>query len=162
LGHDMIKVSLRVNGVDHELMVEPRKLLVHVLREDLGLTSVKIGCDTSHCGACTVLMDGKVVKSCNVLAAMADGSEIITLEGLLRDDTMKAIQESFWENHALQCGYCTPGFLMTTYSMLKELGEADDGLIRAYLSGNMCMCTGYVNIIKAVKAVYERVRAHVR
>ena len=144
------KITLKVNGEVHEVEVEPRRLLVHVLR-DLGYTSVHIGCDTSNCGACTVIMNGRSVKSCTVLAIEADGAEILTVEGLSKDGKLHPIQEAFWDNHALQCGYCTPGMIMEAYWLLKENPNPTEEEIREGISGNLCRCTGYQNIVKAIK-----------
>ncbi len=133
-------------------------MLVHFLREDLGLTSVHVGCDTGHCGACTVIMNGVSVKSCQVLAVQADGAEILTLEGLAKDGKLHPIQEAFWEKHALQCGYCTPGFIMETYWLLSENPNPTEEEIRRGLSGNLCRCTGYQNIIEAVKLAVQKLK----
>ncbi|WP_243679077.1 glyceraldehyde dehydrogenase subunit gamma [Vulcanisaeta distributa] len=146
---EKVRIRVKVNGVWYEREVEPRKLLVHFLREDLGLTSVHVGCDTGHCGACTVIMNGVSVKSCQVLAVQADGAEILTLEGLAKDGKLHPIQEAFWEKHALQCGYCTPGFIMETYWLLSENpNPTEEEIRRGGLSGNLCRCTGYQNIIE--------------
>ncbi|MEJ2775486.1 glyceraldehyde dehydrogenase subunit gamma [Sulfolobaceae archaeon RB850M] len=145
-----VKITLTVNGEKHEVEVEPRRLLVHVLRE-LGYTSVHIGCDTSNCGACTVIMNGRSVKSCTVLAVEAHGAEILTVEGLSKDGKLHPIQEAFWDNHALQCGYCTPGMIMQAYWLLKENPSPSEEEIREGISGNLCRCTGYQNIVKAIK-----------
>ncbi|MDT7875740.1 MAG: glyceraldehyde dehydrogenase subunit gamma [Sulfolobaceae archaeon] len=145
-----VKITLTVNGEKHEVEVEPRRLLVHVLRE-LGYTSVHIGCDTSNCGACTVIMNGRSVKSCTVLAVEANGAEILTVEGLSKDGKLHPIQEAFWDNHALQCGYCTPGMIMQAYWLLKENPSPSEEEIREGISGNLCRCTGYQNIVKAIK-----------
>ncbi|MFP3260240.1 MAG: glyceraldehyde dehydrogenase subunit gamma [Sulfolobus sp.] len=145
-----VKITLTVNGEKHEVEVEPRRLLVHVLRE-LGYTSVHIGCDTSNCGACTVIMNGRSVKSCTVLAVEANGAEILTVEGLSKDGKLHPIQEAFWDNHALQCGYCTPGMIMQAYWLLKENLSPSEEEIREGISGNLCRCTGYQNIVKAIK-----------
>jgi len=146
------QVSVSVNGVRHELLLEPRDLLVYVLRERLGLTGTNVGCDTSSCGACTVLLDGESVKSCTVLGVQADGSEVTTIEGLAGNGTLHAVQEAFHEHHALQCGYCTPGFVMATVSLLAETPDPTEEEIRHGLEGNLCRCTGYVNIVRAVQA----------
>jgi aerobic-type carbon monoxide dehydrogenase small subunit (CoxS/CutS family) len=144
---------VQVNGTDHQDEVEPRLLLVQYLRETLGLTGTNIGCDTSSCGACTVLLDGRSVKSCTLLAAQADGSEITTIEGLADPDgTLHPVQEAFREHHALQCGYCTPGMVMAAVSLLDEEGRLDEQGVREGLEGNLCRCTGYHNIVKAVLA----------
>jgi carbon-monoxide dehydrogenase small subunit len=146
-------IALTVNGVRHELEVEPRDLLVYVLRERLSLTGTNVGCDTSSCGACTVLLDGRSAKSCTVLAVQADGAEIITIEGLAPDGGLHPVQQAFHDHHALQCGYCTPGMVMAAVSLI-ENGEATDrDAIRHGLEGNLCRCTGYHNIVEAVAAV---------
>ena len=148
----MRRVNLEVNGAVHELEVEPRALLVHVLREQLGLTGTNIGCDTSSCGACTVLIDGESVKSCTVLGVQADGRAITTIEGLATDGVLHPVQQAFHEHHALQCGYCTPGMIMAAVSLV-DSGEAkDEASIRHGLEGNLCRCTGYHNIVQAVAA----------
>jgi carbon-monoxide dehydrogenase small subunit len=148
----MTQVSLSVNGVTHEADVEPRQLLVYFLREQLGLTGTNVGCDTSSCGACTVLLDGESVKSCTVLAVQADGSDVTTIEGLARDGELHVVQQAFHEQHALQCGYCTPGFVMATVSLLQENPSPSEAEIRSALEGNLCRCTGYHNIVRAVEA----------
>jgi len=143
-------VALTVNGVRHEVEVEPRDLLVHVLRERLLLTGTNVGCDTSSCGACTVLLDGQSVKSCTILGVQADGAEITTIEGLASNGTLHPVQQAFHDHHALQCGYCTPGMVMAAVSLI-ENGEATDReAIRRGLEGNLCRCTGYHNIVEAV------------
>ncbi len=148
----MTKISLTVNGVSHEADVEPRQLLVYFLREQLGLKGTNVGCDTSSCGACTVLLDGESVKSCNLLAAQADGSDVTTIEGLADGDELHPMQQAFHEYHALQCGYCTPGFVMAAVSLLKEQPNPSEEEIRVGLEGNLCRCTGYHNIVRAVEA----------
>jgi carbon-monoxide dehydrogenase small subunit len=146
------RVSLSVNGTLHELEVEPRELLVDVIRERLGLTGTNVGCDTSQCGACTVHLEGKAVKSCTLLAAQADGASITTIEGLATNGTLHPLQEAFRELHGLQCGFCTPGMIMTAAELI-ESGEAStDEAIRHGLEGNLCRCTGYENIVRAVRA----------
>jgi aerobic carbon-monoxide dehydrogenase small subunit len=145
-------VSLTVNGVSHKAEVEPRQLLVYFLRDQLGLKGTNVGCDTSSCGACTVLLDGESVKSCNVLAAQADGAEVTTIEGLASDEELHPMQQAFHEYHALQCGYCTPGFVMAAVSLLKEQPNPSEEEIRVGLEGNLCRCTGYHNIVRAVEA----------
>jgi carbon-monoxide dehydrogenase small subunit len=145
-------VAITVNGVRHEAEVEPRQLLVYFLREQLGLTGTNVGCDTSSCGACTVLLDGESVKSCTLLAVQADGRELTTIEGLAQNGRLHPVQEAFHEYHALQCGYCTPGFVMAAVSLLKENPHPSEEEIRHALEGNLCRCTGYVNIVKAVEA----------
>jgi aerobic carbon-monoxide dehydrogenase small subunit len=148
----LTKIALTVNAAQHEADVEPRQLLVYFLREQLGLKGTNVGCDTSSCGACTVLLDGESVKSCNVLAAQADGSEITTIEGLAQGDGLHPVQQAYHEKHALQCGYCTPGFVMATVSLLKENPSPSEEEIRVGLEGNLCRCTGYHNIVRAVEA----------
>jgi carbon-monoxide dehydrogenase small subunit len=150
-----MKVSIKVNGTTHERDVDPRTLLVHFLREDLDLTGTKIGCDTSQCGACTVHCDGRSLKSCTCLAVQADGSEITTIEGLSGGNGLHPMQESFWEKHGLQCGYCTPGMIMASTAFLKDNPNPSEADIRHGLEGNMCRCTGYQNIVAAVKAASE-------
>ena len=152
----MIPIAVTVNGVRHEAEVEPRTLLVDFLRDDLALTGTKIGCDTSVCGACTVHLDGLAVKSCTVLAVQADGNEITTIEGLAADGELHPLQEAFWEHHALQCGFCTPGMIMAGVELLGTNGDRlTDPEIRRGLEGNLCRCTGYQNIVKAVLAAAQ-------
>ena len=148
----MRHVSLTVNGQRTELEVEPRQLLVYALREQLGLTGTNVGCDTSSCGACTVLLDGESVKSCTVLAVQADGREVTTIEGLAANGELHPLQRAFQEAHALQCGYCTPGMIMAAASLLADNPSPTDDEIRHGLEGNLCRCTGYQNIVKAVHA----------
>jgi carbon-monoxide dehydrogenase small subunit len=148
----MRPIELTVNGSSHELDVEPRELLVYVLRERLGLTGTNIGCDTSSCGACTVLVEGESVKSCTMLAVQADGREITTIEGLATNGEFHVVQQAFHEQHALQCGFCTPGFVMATVSLLDENGDPSEQEIREGLEGNLCRCTGYHNIVRAVQS----------
>jgi carbon-monoxide dehydrogenase small subunit len=145
------QVSITVNGVEHILELEPRELLVYVLRERLGLTGTNVGCDTSSCGACTVLLDGESVKSCTLLGVQVDGHEITTIEGLATNGTMHPVQEAFHEQHGLQCGYCTPGFIMAAVSLLDETPNPSEEEIRHALEGNLCRCTGYHNIVRAVQ-----------
>ncbi len=144
-------VQLSINGEKHEADVEPRLLLIHLLRENLRLTGTHIGCDTTHCGACTVLMDGRPVKSCTVFAVQANGRQLMTVEGLEQDGKLHPLQASFMSQHGLQCGYCTPGMLMTGYAFLQNNPRPSEDDIRAAISGNLCRCTGYVNIVKAVQ-----------
>jgi aerobic carbon-monoxide dehydrogenase small subunit len=144
---------MMVNGVRQELLLEPRELLVYVLRERLRLTGTNVGCDTSSCGSCTVLLDGESVKSCTVLGVQADGHEITTIEGLTENGALHAMQQAFHEHHALQCGYCTPGFVLAAISLLREHPNPTEEEIRHGLEGNLCRCTGYVNIVRAVQAV---------
>jgi carbon-monoxide dehydrogenase small subunit len=146
-------VSLTVNGVSHELELEPRELLVYVLRERLGLTGTVVGCDTSSCGACTVLLDGESVKSCTLLGVQADGRAITTVEALAEGGVLNELQESFHEHHALQCGYCTSGMLLAATSLLAENPSPSADEIRHALEGNICRCTGYQNIVDAIEAV---------
>ncbi|MFL5929580.1 MAG: (2Fe-2S)-binding protein [Gaiellaceae bacterium] len=148
----MRNITITVNGVRRELDVEPRQLLVYTLREQLGLTGTNIGCDTTSCGACTVHLDGESVKSCTVLAVQADGHEITTIEGLASNGELHPMQRAFQENHALQCGYCTPGMIMAATSFLNEHPSPTDDEIRHGLEGNLCRCTGYHNLVKAVQA----------
>jgi aerobic carbon-monoxide dehydrogenase small subunit len=148
----MTRISLTVNGTAHEADVEPRTLLVYFLREQLGLKGTNVGCDTSSCGACTVLVDGESVKSCNQLAVQADGAEVTTIEGLAGDGELHPVQQAFHEQHALQCGYCTPGFVMASVSLLAENPDPSEDEIRQALEGNLCRCTGYHNIVEAVQA----------
>jgi aerobic carbon-monoxide dehydrogenase small subunit len=145
------KIKVKVQGTEREAEVESRLLLVHFLREVLGLTGTHIGCDTTHCGACTVLLDGQPVKSCTVLAVQADGREVLTVEGLEQDGKLHPIQDGFWQEHGLQCGFCTPGMLMTGYALLERNADPSEAEIRQAISGNLCRCTGYVNIVKAVQ-----------
>ena len=145
-----VNVRLNVNGVDHDLEVEPRLLLVHALRDNLGLTGTHVGCDTSNCGACTVHLDGESVKSCTVLAVQADGAEVTTIEGIGTEDDLHPMQEAFWNNHGLQCGYCTPGMIMAAAALLAENPNPTEDEVRHALEGNLCRCTGYHNIVKAV------------
>jgi aerobic carbon-monoxide dehydrogenase small subunit len=146
------QISITVNGAEHILDLEPRELLVYVLRERLGLTGTNVGCDTSSCGACTVLLDGESVKSCTLLGVQADGHEITTIEGLAANGMMHPVQEAFHEQHGLQCGYCTPGFIMAAVSLLDETPHPSEEEIRHALEGNLCRCTGYHNIVRAVQA----------
>ncbi|MBM2851163.1 MAG: [2Fe-2S] binding domain protein [Anaerolineales bacterium] len=153
-----MKVTITVNGATHTDEVEPRTLLVHYVRETLGLTGTNVGCDTSQCGACTVLMDGQAVKSCTVLAAQADGSEVATIEGLARNGTLHPVQQGFWEKHGLQCGFCTPGMIMTAVDLLQRNPNPTEAEIRHGLEGNLCRCTGYQNIVKAVQYAAENMK----
>ena len=144
-------VKVAINGEKHEAEVEPRLLLVHLIRETLRLTGTHIGCDTTHCGACTVLLDGRPIKSCTLFAVQAHGREITTVEGLEQDGKLHPLQESFMSEHGLQCGYCTPGMLMTSAAFLKKNPKPTEDEIRWAISGNLCRCTGYVNIVKAIQ-----------
>ena len=152
----MRQIAVTVNGTRHEAEVEPRQLLVYFLREQLRLTGTNVGCDTSSCGSCTVLLNGESVKSCTLLAVQADGQEITTIEGL-SNGSLHPVQQAFMENHALQCGYCTPGFVLATVSLLREHPNPDEQEIRHLLEGNICRCTGYHNIVRAVQQAAERV-----
>jgi len=146
-----VSVSIEINGVVRTETVEPRMLLVHLLRDRMGMTGTHIGCDTSQCGACTVWLDGEAIKSCSILAVQADGHKVTTIEGLASGQTLHPMQEAFHEEHALQCGYCTPGFIMSSVSLLRHHPEPTDEDLRHGLEGNICRCTGYVNILKAVR-----------
>jgi carbon-monoxide dehydrogenase small subunit len=147
----MRRIALTVNGLRHEAEVEPRELLVYFLRERLGLTGTNVGCDTSSCGACTVLIGGESVKSCTMLAVQADRSDVTTIEGLADNGTLHPLQQAFHEQHGLQCGYCTPGMIMAAVSLLEEHPDPSEDEIRAALEGNLCRCTGYQNIVAAVR-----------
>ena len=144
-------VSITVNGEAHEADVEPRLLLVHFLRDSLGLTGTHIGCDTSNCGACTVHVDGESAKSCTMLAVQADGREIKTIEGMASEPTLHPLQQAFWDQHGLQCGFCTPGMIMQAAWLLADNPDPNEAEIRVGISGNLCRCTGYVNIVKAIQ-----------
>ena len=150
-----MRIQVTVNGTPHDREVEPRTLLVHFLREQLGLTATNVGCDTSSCGACTVHLDGEAVKSCTVLAVQADGAAVTTVEGLSTDGEMHPMQRAFMEQHGLQCGYCTPGMVMAAISLLKENPNPTEDDVRIGLEGNLCRCTGYHNIVRAVLAAAE-------
>jgi carbon-monoxide dehydrogenase small subunit len=151
-------IKVKVNGVERAAEVEPRMLLVHFIREVLRLTGTHIGCDTSHCGACTVVIDGRAVKSCTMFAVQADGRELLTVEGLEQDGKLHPLQEGFFQEHGLQCGYCTPGMLMTGYVFLKTNPSPTEDEIRHAISGNLCRCTGYVNIVKAYEYAAAKLR----
>jgi len=154
-----MQITVTVNGVTYTHDVEPRLLLVHYLRDVLNLTGTHIGCDTSQCGACTVLMNGKAVKSCTVFAVQADGAEITTIEGLARDGQLHPVQEGFWEKHGLQCGYCTPGMIMTAVDFLQRNPNPTEEEIRHAIEGNLCRCTGYQNIVRAIQYAAEKMRS---
>ena len=145
-----VPVALRVNGREHRLEVEPRLLLVHALREHLGLTGTHVGCDTSNCGACTVHLDGQPVKSCTVLTVQADEGSVTTIEGMAKEGELHALQEAFWNDHGLQCGFCTPGMIMAAAGLLERNPNPTEQEVRHALEGNLCRCTGYHNIVKAV------------
>ena len=151
-------VALEVNGEHREVDVEQRRLLVQVIRDDLGLTGTHVGCDTSQCGACTVHVDGKAVKSCTMLAVQADGSEILTIEGMASGEDLHPLQTAFWEKHGLQCGFCTPGMIMTAADLLAHNPDPSDDEIRHAIEGNYCRCTGYQNIVIAIRAAAETMR----
>jgi aerobic carbon-monoxide dehydrogenase small subunit len=152
---DPVHVTVSVNGERHEAQVEARQLLVYFLRETLGLTGTHVGCDTSNCGACTVHLNGEAVKSCTVLAVQADGSEVTTIEGMASNGTLHPLQEAFWANHGLQCGYCTPGMIMASADLLARNPDPSEHDVREALAGNLCRCTGYHNIVKAVLAAAQ-------
>jgi aerobic carbon-monoxide dehydrogenase small subunit len=148
-------ITVEVNGVQYEREVEARRLLIHFIRDDLSLTGSHIGCDTGNCGACSVLIDGVLVKSCMMLAVQADGAKIETVEGLASDGELNGLQQAFSDHHALQCGYCTPGMLMSATALLRENASPTEGEIRKGIQGNICRCTGYVNIVEAIKAAAQ-------
>lgn len=154
----LVSITITVNGKTYQREVEPRLLLVEFIRETIGLTGTHIGCDTSYCGACTIIVDGDPVKSCTLLAVQADGSEILTVEGLEQDGELHPLQQAFSQNHGLQCGYCTPGMLMSSLALLAENPEPDIKDIRKRLAGNVCRCTGYQNIIKSVQVAAKNLR----
>jgi carbon-monoxide dehydrogenase small subunit len=147
---------MTINGTAHSHEVEPRMLLVHYIREVVGLTGTHIGCDTSQCGACTIIMNGQAVKACNLFAVQADGAQIMTIEGLAKNGQLHPIQEGFWEKHGLQCGYCTPGMILASYQLLQRYPKPSEEQIRHQLDGNLCRCTGYHNIVKAVQYAAEK------
>ncbi len=151
-------ISITVNGVQHTREVEPRLLLVHLLRDTLGLTGTSVGCDTSQCGSCTVLLDGHAVKSCTLLAMQADGGSVTTIEGLAGNGKLHPLQQAFWDNHGLQCGFCTPGMIMTAVDLLAHNPAPGEAEIRHGLEGNLCRCTGYQNIVKSVQAAAEALK----
>ena len=153
-----MRVDVTINGAKHGADVEPRLLLVHLIRDVLRLTGTHIGCDTTHCGACTILLDGRPVKSCTMFAVQAHGREIMTVEGLEQDGKLHPVQEGFMAEHGLQCGYCTPGMLMTSYAFLKKNSSPSEDEIRWAISGNLCRCTGYVNIVKSVEHAAAKAR----
>jgi carbon-monoxide dehydrogenase small subunit len=154
-----VKIQMKVNGADHVSEVEPRLLLVHYLRDVLNLTGTHVGCDTSQCGACTVLVDGRSVKACTMFAAQADGAEITTIEGLASDGKLHPLQEGFWERHGLQCGFCTPGMIMAAWQLLERNPRPSEEEIRFALEGNYCRCTGYHNIVRAVQFASAKMAA---
>ena len=152
----MRRIAVTVNGERREAEVEPRDLLVYFLREGLGLTGTVVGCDTSSCGACTVLLDGESVKSCTLLAVQADGREVTTIEGLAKDGQLHPLQQAFWEEHGLQCGYCTPGMIMAAVTLLQDNPTPSERAIREGISGNFCRCTGYQHIVNAIQRAADR------
>jgi carbon-monoxide dehydrogenase small subunit len=152
------KICIKVNGADMEADVESRLLLVHCIRDVFGLTGTHIGCDTTHCGACTVHLDGKPIKSCTLFAVQADGCEIKTVEGLEQDGRLHPVQEGFWQEHGLQCGFCTPGMMMTSVALLEEKPNPTEDEIRLAISGNLCRCTGYMNIVKSIQYAAQKLR----
>jgi aerobic carbon-monoxide dehydrogenase small subunit len=151
-----VKIQVQVNGTAHSSDVEARLLLVHYLRDVLNLTGTHVGCDTSQCGACTIMVNGRSTKACNLFAVQADGAEILTIEGLAKDGKLHPIQDAFWEKHGLQCGFCTPGMIMTAYQLLERNKKPSETEIRHFLEGNLCRCTGYHNIVKAIQYAAEK------
>jgi aerobic carbon-monoxide dehydrogenase small subunit len=151
-----LPVKMTVNGTSYSHEVEPRMLLVHYIREVVGLTGTHIGCDTSQCGACTIIVNGQAVKACNLFAVQADGAQIMTIEGLAKNGQLHPIQEGFWEKHGLQCGYCTPGMILAALQLLQRYPRPTEAQIRHQLEGNLCRCTGYHNIVKAVQYAAEK------
>jgi carbon-monoxide dehydrogenase small subunit len=150
-------IKIKINGKDREAMAESRLLLVHFIREALGQTGTHVGCDTSNCGACTVIVNGKPVKSCTMFAVQADGAEVMTVEGMIKDGALHPLQEGFKEEHGLQCGFCTPGMLMSSYALLQKNPQPTEEEIRWGISGNLCRCTGYQNIVKAVQYASKKI-----
>jgi aerobic carbon-monoxide dehydrogenase small subunit len=155
---NMVQVNLKINGQEYSGMVEPRTLLVHFIRDDLNLTGTHIGCDTGHCGACTIMYNGTAQKSCMILAIQSQGADILTVEGLAQGDKLHPIQDAFWENHGLQCGYCTPGMLIAGLFLLQRNPDPSEDEIRRGIEGNLCRCTGYVNIVKSIKAAAKKMQ----
>jgi len=153
-----LEVSVTVNGTSHTRDVEPRTLLVHLLREELGLTGTHVGCDTGYCGACTVMVDGRTVKSCTMLAVQADGASLRTVEGVADNGQLHPVQEGFWERHGLQCGFCTPGMIMSSLSLLEQNDNPSEDEIRHAIDGNLCRCTGYHNIVRSVEYAAAKMR----
>ncbi len=151
-----LPVKMTINGTNYRHEVEPRMLLVHYIREVVGLTGTHVGCDTSQCGACTIILNGQAVKACNVFAVQADGAQIMTIEGLAKNGQLHPIQEGFWEKHGLQCGLCTPGMILAAYQLLERYPKPTEAQIRHQLEGNLCRCTGYHNIVKAVQYAAEK------
>ena len=155
----MISITIKVNGSERAASVEPRRSLVDFLRQDLGLVGTHVGCEHGVCGACTVMLDGRTVRSCLLFAAQADGSEVTTIEGIGTDEALHPLQLAFQQHHALQCGFCTPGMILAALELLRDNADPSDEEIRVALSGNLCMCTGYVNIVRAVRAAAGNVKA---
>jgi aerobic carbon-monoxide dehydrogenase small subunit len=155
---NMVQVSMKINGQEYSGMVEPRTLLVHFIRDDLNLTGTHIGCDTGHCGACTIMYNGTAQKSCMILAIQAQGANMLTVEGLADGEKLHPIQDAFWENHGLQCGYCTPGMLIAGLFLLQRNPDPTEDEIRRGIEGNLCRCTGYVNIVKSIKAAAKKMQ----
>jgi aerobic carbon-monoxide dehydrogenase small subunit len=155
----MAKINVTVNGTTHQSDVEPRTLLVHYLRDVLGLTGTHVGCETSLCGACTIMVDGQAVKSCTMLAAQADGATVTTIEGLAAGGNLHPVQQAFWEHHGLQCGYCTPGMIMATAQILQRNPDPSEEEIRHGLEGNLCRCTGYQHIVQAVQCAARKMKS---
>jgi carbon-monoxide dehydrogenase small subunit len=153
-----VKIQVKVNGTTHTSDVEPRLLLVHYLRDVLNLTGTHVGCDTSQCGACTILVDGVSAKACTMFAVQADGAEILTIEGLAKDGKLHPLQEGFWEKHGLQCGFCTPGMIMAAYQILQRHKSPSEADIRHALEGNLCRCTGYHNIVRAIQYAADKMK----
>jgi carbon-monoxide dehydrogenase small subunit len=158
MNDEKMNISITVNGVKHEAEVEPRELLVYFLRDRLALTGTHVGCDTSQCGACTIHLNGRAVKSCTVLAVQANGAKVTTIEGLAEGDTLHPVQRGFYEKHGAQCGYCTPGMIMTAVHLLEKNPNPTEQEIRHGLEGNLCRCTGYVNIVEAIKCAASRMK----
>jgi carbon-monoxide dehydrogenase small subunit len=156
------KISLKINGVERGFEVEPRLLLVHLLRDNAGLTGTHIGCDTSTCGACTVTVDGAAVKSCTLLAVQADRADVLTIEGLAQGEKLHPIQDAFWQCHGLQCGFCTPGMILSAYQLLKRNPKPTESEIRHAIDGNLCRCTGYQHIVDAVQYAAKRMKSKAR
>jgi carbon-monoxide dehydrogenase small subunit len=156
------KISLKVNGVEHSREVEPRLLLVYFLRDVLGLTGTHIGCDTSNCGACTIMVDGMAVKSCTMLAVQADGAELLTIEGLSQGDKLHPLQEGFWECHGLQCGFCTPGMILAAHQLLMRNSNPSEMEIRHAIDGNLCRCTGYEHIVDSVQYAMKKMKSRTK
>ncbi len=154
----MVKIQVKVNGTTHTSDVEPRLLLVHYLRDVLNLTGTHVGCDTSQCGACTILVGGVSTKACTLFAVQADGAEIVTIEGLAKDGKLHPLQEGFWEKHGLQCGFCTPGMIMAAHQILQRSKSPTEAEIRHALEGNLCRCTGYHNIVRAIQYAAEKMK----